>query len=74
MLHYHYVLMDVAFFSCIIFGLAFLQQAIFSLFFAARAISHDIDDSWYAHMRSPVISQIEKQYYLAGLKMSMCER
>lgn len=68
MLHYHYVLMDVAFFSC------FLTTGDFSLFSAARAISRDVDDSWHAHMHSPVISQIEKQYYLAGLKMSMCER
>lgn len=43
-------------------------------FFAARAISRDVDDPWRTHKHSVVVSQIEKQYYLAGLKMSMCER
>lgn len=40
MLHYHYVLMDVAFFSCFLTTGDFLNLS----FFAARAVSRDVVD------------------------------
>lgn len=66
--------LSLCFDGCCFLLLLSYNRRFFLFFSAARAISRDVDDSWYAHIHSPVVSQLEKQYYLAGLKMSMCER
>lgn len=74
MLHYHYVLMDVAFFSCLIFVCFLTTGDFFSL--CSQHVSSRVAStaSVTRKTRRSATSQVEKQYYLAGLKMSMCER
>lgn len=70
MLHYHYVLMDVAFFFCFLTTGDFFKSLFFrstcSLTRRRRLVAHTCT--------VPSTHSTEKQYYLAGLKMSMCER